>query len=257
VELNGLVTFRSGTSAQGLIAEWPGLARLDCSRDGTRFQVTAHGGAGPQALQKLRGFIRVLLSERRGSLGLHAAAACLGSRAVLILGDSGAGKSTAAAELCLRYGGKLLADDAACLRMTRGSAYVQRTERLHFLSDESCVGLRLSSSRRVPNAAKQLIPAVRAASRSCRLGLVAFLRFDDSVAETTCRAVHGYEAVLLLLRSVLRFDVEDKVARQRELDQLVLICEQSSVIEIVRRRHEPQVGAILVRKLKACAGEDE
>lgn len=63
-----------------------------------------------------------VLMHRRGHLVLHGSAVDVGGRAVILLGQKGAGKSTTAGEL-LRRGHRLLTDDLVVLREDRAGSW--------------------------------------------------------------------------------------------------------------------------------------
>ena len=72
----------------------------------------------------LRGPVIGFLLQRRGVGVLHASAVCLKEHAVVLCGQSAAGKSTTAAALALR-GVPILCDDIAALRQQESSVYVE------------------------------------------------------------------------------------------------------------------------------------
>src|ERR1700690_1964968 len=118
VKDNDAVIFRAGRQGDRLIAEWPGLATLACDHDGSRATFRAAAGVPRSTVGKLRrGSVRALLRDLEGGLSLHASAVAIGGRAILFIGQSGAGKSTAAAEMCLGSRAQLLADDIASLNV--------------------------------------------------------------------------------------------------------------------------------------------
>ena len=62
------------------------------------------------------------LIARRGMIGIHSGVCCLDHRAVIVCGDSGAGKTTLIAEL-IKQGAKLMADDTACITVDEKGIY--------------------------------------------------------------------------------------------------------------------------------------
>jgi hypothetical protein len=222
---------RVGRSGDVLVAEWPGFARLTCDLDGKRPVFSAVPGADPGKVSKLRdGAARALLADLRGGLSLHASAVAIGSRAILLVGPTGAGKSTAAGELCLRHGGRLLADDMASLDVQAHSIRVNPTERHHYLASPS---LRLLGvNRLVPRSEKQTVRAARAARSSIPLALVVVLRPDGRRSHPAVRVLAGADVVRALLPAVVRFDV--RAPRRRELDQIFTLYARCRVVEIAR-----------------------
>lgn len=85
----------------------------------------------------LQGGALACLLLLRGIPALHAAAIDIGGCAILVLGDSGAGKSTTAASL-LRRGCALIADDTAALELSGGEVLVHPgLPRLRVLEDSA------------------------------------------------------------------------------------------------------------------------
>jgi hypothetical protein len=89
---------------------WDGKG-LNLAQSGSELRVWSH--ENPEAPERIQwivgaGFCAVLL--RRGTIPWHAAALALDDKAILIMGDSGTGKSTTAMAL-IAAGARLLADD--------------------------------------------------------------------------------------------------------------------------------------------------
>lgn len=61
--------------------------------------------------------------HQRGMLLLHASVACRNNKSIAIAGDSGAGKSTTAAELCLKKQFSLIADDTCAISFVGDKKY--------------------------------------------------------------------------------------------------------------------------------------
>jgi hypothetical protein len=242
-----------GRQGKSLVAEWPRLARLTCDEDGTQVRLTPSAGASPRSLMKLRGVVKALLADLRGGLGIHASAVAVRSSAVLLLGESGAGKSTTAAELCLHHGARLLADDAAWLDERNGVVQVVPSEDRHYLTRESgdALGVRLRSAD-LQEAGKAGVRSARTATRRVRLGLVVSLHFDDTLTEAVSRRLSGAEAAFRVLGAMFRFDVDD---RREELDRVMRLYEQAPFLEIARPRNEPAIAAHVVRALGGSRGQ--
>jgi hypothetical protein len=234
VRVSGVETFRVGRMGDKLVAEWPGTARLTCDADGGGACLVPRPKADRRHVEKLRtGAVRALIRDLEGELGLHAAAVALNGRAVLFVGPSGVGKSTAAAELCMRQGALLLADDVASLEVRNNQVRVLATERYHTLTFASCRLL----GRRVPSGAAR----GKVSLRPKRLGVasypvvaVALLRFDNRRVAATIRPLGGAEAAGALVKAAVRFDLG--ASRHRELDQVLTLYRSCRVVEIVRPR---------------------
>jgi len=156
-----------------LMAEWPGIGRLTCNLRTSTSRFAAERGADPTLVAKLRaGAVPALLGDLRGGLSLHASAVATRSGAVLFMGAGGAGKSTAALELCLNHGGRLLSDDMTSLTFEGSTAFVVPTERAHHLTSASfrLLGLGPPTTRKkqkVPLRARRARSPASAIRTSC------------------------------------------------------------------------------------------
>jgi hypothetical protein len=240
--LGGADAFRIGRAGGLLVAEWPGVARLTCGHDGGRARFVAQPGADPAHVEKLRhGAVQALLGDVRGELGLHASAVAVDGRALLVVGASGAGKSTTAGDLCLRHGARLLADDIAMLDIGAEGVRVRPTERHHSLTAESLKLLGVGKPRRAPDGVgrsraprgrKVMLREARSRRASYPVALIAVLRADGRRREPLVRPLSGASAARALLPSILRFDF--RAERRRELDQVFAMYEKCRVVEVVR-----------------------
>lgn len=235
------VTFRAGKRGSEMVADWPGFARLTCARDGTATHFAPAAGASRRKIGKLRrGQVRALLRDLSGGLALHASAVAIDGRGVLFLGSDGAGKSTAAAELCLRFGAQMFADDAASLEVGAAGVFVLPGEAEHWLTRESCAVLGIPSRRGgATGDDKRNVRASIVSLEPCPLSLVVALRFDPSITAGALRPLRGSEAARWLLDAAVRFDVEDAAARRRELEQLTAVYRHAPIFELVRGTGAP------------------
>jgi hypothetical protein len=248
IRTHGVVSCRLGREGASLVAEWPGLARLTSDDGGARPVLTPMPGAAPSALEKLQGMVNALTVDLRGGLGLHAAAVSLDSRAVLFLGESGAGKSTAAAQMCLQCGAEFLADDAAPVEKRDGVVQVLPSEVQHYLTTSSADALRIHVARRAKDAPpKEPLPARRCASGPSPLALIVHLRFDQTAGALTRHRLGGAQAAQRVLAGMYRFDV---VNRAGELDRIAAMLAQAPFVELTRPRSEPDVAAAVLRELR-------
>jgi hypothetical protein len=194
--------------------------------------------------------VQGLLRDLAGQLAVHASAVAIDGRAVLFVGEGGAGKSTAAAEMCLRHGAQMLADDAALLEVGPGGVSVVPCESDHWLTRDSCRALGVPPRRGSAAGDKRNLRASNVAPEPCVLGLVVALRFDASVTAAILQPLRGSDAARLLLEAVARFDVEDGVARGRELEQLTAVYNFAPFVELVRPLRTPGcVAAFVVDRL--------
>jgi hypothetical protein len=234
------VAFRTGKRGTELVAQWPGVGTLTCAPDGSCARFAPMAGAPERTVRKLeRAQVRALLRDLAGQLAFHASAVVFEGRAVLFLGSSGAGKSTAAAEMCLHHGAYMLADDAAALDVGSGGVHVVPCEEDHWLTSESCLALGMANRPRKDSSYKCDLRASHVARQPSRLGLVVALRFDVSATAPVLRPVRGSDAGRVLLEASIRFDVEDGAARGRELEQLTTVYDSAPLLELVRPLHLP------------------
>jgi hypothetical protein len=252
VKVEGALAFRAGKRGTEMIAQWPRLGTLTCRRDGSGATFAPVAGASDRALGKLqRAQVRGLLRDLAGQLAVHASAVAVEGHAVLFLGSDGAGKSTAAAEMCLGQGARMFADDAASLQVGPAGVDVVPFEEDHWLTRASCRALGIPPRRGAARGDKRELRASKVASDPCPLTLVVALRFDPSVKSAHLRPLRGIDAARLLLEAVIRFDVEDGEARGRELEQLMTVYNRTPFFELVRPLRAP--GGVAAYVLDALA----
>jgi hypothetical protein len=251
-KVDDAVTFRAGRCGTDMVAEWPGFATLTCASDGSAASFAPVAGAARRQIAKLRdGQVRALLRDLAGELALHASAVAVGGRVVLFVGAAGAGKSTAAAEMCLGHGAQMFADDVASLEVGESGVRVLPSEADHWLTDASCLALGIAAKRRTDDSSKQGLRSLNIAREPSPLALVLALRFDASVTEPVVQAVRGSDAARLLLKAAVRFDVEDPVARRREFEQVTALYHRSTFLELVRPLDRPgNVAAFVIDALR-------
>jgi hypothetical protein len=246
----GDVSYRIGRRGSLVVAEWPGILSVTCGEDGSDLRVVPAPGASEDAVAKLRGVVKAFEGELRGGLGLHAAAVAVGSGAVLILGGSGAGKSTTAAELCLQHDGRLLADDVSLLLDVSGAVHVASTESHHYMTRASHEAVGLPWLEGAPSGRKVATLSPRSGDPgSVRVMLVAHLEVSDS-GEMRCGRLRGVHAVQHILGSMLRFDPTNEVARRLELDRVVRLHEQAPFIEISRPADRSEAAQSILEALQ-------
>jgi hypothetical protein len=236
LDTGGVITFQIGRQGACLVAEWPSVARLTCGPDGADARLSPLPGADPGDVAKIEGAARVLVGELAGGLGIHAAAVALNDRAILLMGNSGAGKSTAAASLCRSHGALLLADDAALLQQGEGLLNVVPSETRHALTPRSADVLGLSRNHgSVPGTSvgKLLIPAPATSTRTYPVTHMVWMEFADD-GDAIPRKLGGAEAAARVLGSMFRFDLPNQRARRHELDFVMRLLEQAELVVIQR-----------------------
>jgi hypothetical protein len=220
-EERGRDVFRIGRSGDVLVAEWLDTARLIASRDGRHSELRFEAGVGPLVREKIeRGSSMVLLRHLRGALGMHAGAVAIEGRAVVFLGRSGAGKSTAVDALCMHHDADLLADDAVAIDQSEHGHAVVPTERMHWL--DARPGKTASLARRVATGPVPLRAFVE-------------LTFADGPA--ALQPMTALDAMEALVPSCARFVVDEDDEQRKELDRLSTLVREVPVVRLCRPRN--------------------
>jgi len=238
-EEDGWTQFRVGRRGRDLIAEWVGLCTLVAREDGSTWELRPEESAPPEVVEKVRaGAARALVLSLHGKLALHGSAVAFSDHAVLLTGRHGAGKSTAAADLC-RVGAALLADDIALLEKDGPSrVMVLPSETHHWIDSPAALALGLSD-REDQHRDKQGHEAARVARGPVSLVAICELRWrDDEEAEAppTIVEVVGLDALSTLVPQVVRFLLDDSNARSRELNALIDLASKVRVLRLSRNR---------------------
>ncbi len=233
------VVFRIGCEGEDLVAEFVGVATLRAHRSGSVSSLSSAVGASPTSVAKLAsGPVRALLRHLQGKLTLHAAAVAVDGLAVICLGASGDGKSTAAAELCLRPGFELVSDDTAAIELDGESLTVTPTESVHWLLPAARTALGMT---RGGSADKDAVRPRSAARAETQLAAACRLVFDDDIHAPRTRRLHGRDAFAAIASCCVRFSVDDSMAHLHELDQLTRLLRHVPVYELRRPRRLTQL----------------
>ena len=151
---------------------------------------------------------------------MHASAACRDGYAIACIGESGAGKSTAAAQLCANHGFALLADDVVGLERQGLDWLALGTESSHWLLGESA-------------AFKVAVPAPRARTIPTRLSAIVRLRaVPDAHAPRVVRLT-GIAAYAALSQALLRFERSPEHCK-RDIDVLAELLSRARVYDLSR-----------------------
>jgi len=229
--------------------------------DGTRFvmdsAVTRVWASAPSPLTiediatYLLGPVCGYVLRRRGVTALHASAASLAGRAVVLCGATEAGKSTTAAALALR-GFPVLCEDIAALARERQEFYVQPGyPRICLWPDavEMLFGETEALPRLTPSWEKRYLAldGARAsfAPERAPLGVIYLLsaRTDQDNAPRI-EEMHPREALLELVRNTYMNWLLNKDQRAAEFEVLGRIVEQVPVRRIVPHASEAKTGAL-------------
>lgn len=169
------------------ISGWPGDdADTVAWRRDTRLRITASDitvdtADDAFARQCVLGPGLGVLLHRRGRLVLHGSAVDVGGRAVVLVGDKGAGKSTTAAALVAR-GHRLLTDDLVALDETAGGAAVLPGPTQMKLWDASASALGVETEPFMDGVDKGVWHGAAPAERAAPLALVCSLGWGERVA---------------------------------------------------------------------------
>lgn len=217
-------SFRCGRLGADHVAEWTDVAVLRTHESGMMRELWTDEGIPPAFVEKLkRGAATAFVRAIRGELSWHAAAVSFDRRAVLLLGDSGAGKSTAAHSLCRDHRCTLLADDVAAICSVGPGIVIEPTESVVWLTGGS-----------EPTKQPQQVVT---ATAPCSLMTAIFLSFEDSSALRS-RPLGAAEAFQRLLDAMLRF-IPSSEQWRREFDVIARMVEQAACFEVVRGKHSP------------------
>ena len=186
-------TFRWGRIGLDYVGEWLGLLLLRLDANGEMKTVMGAPDASQATFEKIThgegaAFARFI----RGKVSLHASAVEIDGAAMVLVGESGAGKSTVAFWLCASHGAALLADDIAGLDLAGDRVFVDPLERALWLDD--------GDGAKRPRA-------MRVAERSVGIGGLVHMGFNDRLSEPELRVLRGASSVKRVLDAALRFDV--------------------------------------------------
>jgi hypothetical protein len=245
--------FRVGRLGADLIADWPGVATLAANRAGTRCDYRLVGDAlAPAVAAKFHaGQVRGLLRHLQGELTLHAAAVALDGAGVLLVGDSGAGKSSLAAALCSHHGADFIADDIAGIVL--GPPRVVRLETHHWLLPQSRAVLGLGTAEA---AAKEPSTPARLAVEPARLVAIVLLDFDDRASAAALTPRTGRAVFAALNGAAIRFVVDEPGVALHDFDQIASLAAEVPSFRLSRPRSAGGLlgdAALVRQRLRALA----
>lgn len=224
---------RIGRRGQRVVVDWPGIGRLSSSNSGNDAEFTAVACAKSAILEKFRA--TSLLACRRylaGRLSLHASAVGFPYGSVVLVGDSGAGKSTTAMALVERHGGTFLADDVVPIDWDGAAPVVSPVDDSFWLNADASAwfGVQTASTekRACPPRARAVAPE--------RLRAVVQLVFDEAVEGAAIEPVTGQDAFTVLSSAHACYSTGGDEDTLRNFAARARLARASDVFRVRRRR---------------------
>jgi len=179
-----------------------------------------------------RGPVRALVRHLEGRTTLHGSAVALAGRAVVFLGESGAGKSTCAADLCGRLDAELLADDTVEVETDRGTLVVRPSEASHWLLRDAAEALGHAR----PEGWKGPVDAVHVATHALPIAALISLTFGPEGLPPALTPLRGLAAFAAINTSFVRFVFDDPAVAVRDLDAIAALVAAVPMMTLVRPR---------------------
>jgi hypothetical protein len=223
---------RLGRQDGWLVADWPGLGRLKASP--SRADVTFAPATDVDGDLFEKFCATELMACRRylaGALSLHGSAVRLASGALVLVGQSGAGKSTTAAALVQRETAAFLADDVAPIDWDGAVPFVSPVKDSFWLLDDTRAWLGMARGR---SRKSRLTPRERS-SAAVPLTAVVHLEFDDSLNDLELTRLKGQETFLVLSQAHVCFPWDEAEAREH-LEQRARLASAVPVFRMRRPR---------------------
>ncbi len=231
---------RMGRRGSHLAIEWDGIGRLIATPSGADAHFTPAEGVDASVLAKFRA-TSLLACQRylAGALSLHGSAVRLASGAVVLVGDNGAGKSTAAMALVAYGDAAFMADDIVPIDWVGGVPVVTPVEdALWLMGDASAsFGLEPPSGEKGP-----YVPRSRAGAPE-RLAAIVHLTFDESVDGLAFEPLLGQETFLVLSQAQVCYS---SGGDQETLSQLSTRAHLADAVPVVRLRRRRSLDALTV-----------
>lgn len=213
--------------------EWPGIGRLSSSGAGDNGEFTPVAGADVAVLKKFRA--TSLLACYRylsGRLSLHASAVGLPSGSVVLVGDSGAGKSTTAMALVERHGGTFLADDIVPIDWDEGAPLVSPVDDSFWLAADASAWFGVPTTSREK---RDRAPRARAVAPE-RLRAIVELVFDEKLAGPDLREVRGRDVFTILSSAHVCYSIGGDEEALRNFAVRARLAEATRVFQLRRPR---------------------
>jgi HPr Serine kinase C-terminal domain len=225
---------RIGRLGARIVVEWAGLGRLSSSSSGSDTSFTAAAGANGATFEKFRS--TSLLACRRylaGKLSLHASAVGLPGGAVVLVGDSGMGKSTTAMALVERHGGTFLADDIVPIDWNDDSTpVVSPVDDSFWLNGDASAWFGV---RAPANEKSACSPRARSIAPE-QLQAIVHLVFDDACESADLQPITGQAAFTVLSAAHVCYSTGGDEEALRNFAARARLAQSTKVLRLRRGR---------------------
>jgi hypothetical protein len=224
---------RIGRRGDQLVVDWRGIGRLFSSVLGDAAEFVPHPGVEAGFLEKFRA--TSLVACRRylaGGLSLHGSAVQLASDVIVLVGDSGAGKSTTAMALVEEEGAAFLADDIVPVDWHGSLPVVPPMSDTFWLAKDASAWFGLQP----PDAEKLSHPPRRRATKPERLSAIVHLTFDDSIEGVAIDPVGGQDKFLILSHAHVCYPTSEEGEPLRNLAARARLAASAPLYRLRRRR---------------------
>jgi serine kinase of HPr protein (carbohydrate metabolism regulator) len=227
---------RLGRNGSQRWVEWQGIGRLVASGAETKFWPAQD--ADPVRLQKFRA-TSLIACERYllGRLSLHGSAVSMANGAVVLVGETGAGKSTTAMALVERTGGAFLADDIVPVDWHDGVPFVSPVEDQFWLTAESASWFGVPASR----GRKTAYPPRARAIAAERLSAIVHLTFDEEERSLSLERLTGQKKFEVLSRAQVCYSDFEDADTVRNLQAR---ADLAMAVPVLRLRRVRSLGAL-------------
>jgi hypothetical protein len=224
---------RLGRRGDQVVVDWRGIGRLFSSALGDTLEFVPNSGVEPGFLEKFRATSLVACQRYlAGGLSLHGSAVQLSSHVIVLVGDSGAGKSTTAMALVERDGAAFLADDIVPVDWQGSTPVVPPMSDTFWLTHEASAWFGL----RPTTADKRSHPPRRRAAKPERLSAIVHLTFDDSVEGIEIDPAGGQDKFLILSHAHVCYSTAEEREPLQNLATRARLAAATPVFRLRRRQ---------------------
>lgn len=197
--------------------------------------------------------------HQRGIAVFHGSVVHRADGCVVLLGDSGKGKSTTAAQLCLHDSFQLLADDScAVFESESGYRLLPAIPRLRLLQKAlEMVGRKMPVDRSAMNADRKIEVVVQSVMEAWDKGVSVFVELDPQCCQTACfQEVRGIEKATALLNQMIWTEYLHLLGgRDWHFQRCMQLAATTPFYKLVfdKRRHPPKhLASLIVHQLQQC-----